>query len=65
MTHLLQSAPHTGRNTAVKAATALAVRLHPALLLLCLALLTAARLFAWQASGSLHGVATDPSGDAW
>jgi len=41
---------------------ALAASLRVTLVLLCLSLISAAHLFAQQASGSLHGVATDPSG---
>ena len=39
-----------------------AATLRGAVLLLCLGLFSAMNLFAFQASGSLHGAATDPSG---
>jgi hypothetical protein len=39
-----------------------ATNLRVAIALLCLGLFSAMNLFAFQASGSLHGVATDPSG---
>jgi Carboxypeptidase regulatory-like domain len=39
-----------------------ATNLRVAIAILCLGLFSAMNLFAFQASGSLHGVATDPSG---
>ncbi len=39
-----------------------AATLRVAVMLLCLGLFSAMNLFAFQASGSLHGAATDPSG---
>jgi len=41
---------------------ALAASLRVTLVLLCLSLISAAHLFAWQAAGSLRGAAADPSG---
>ena len=55
---MLQSLPYL-RSDSMRTSAA---TLRGAVLLLCLGLFSAMNLFAFQASGSLHGAATDPSG---